>query len=94
MAHKKVLNPTVKVMGKRFVLPKWARWIAVDKDGEVVAFEHKPTLGQDPVSGLWFNTEKWFVRDDKPMGDVKELGNVGRDEVKNWKKKLWRIRGV
>ena len=36
------------------VIPEWTNWIAVDKCGQVYAYEHKPILGSYHDS--WMNT--------------------------------------
>lgn len=48
-----IANPAIGTIMSILGVPRWARWIAVDSDGEVNVFSAKPTYDPDNTENRW-----------------------------------------
>lgn len=67
----------VKYFDIELTVPYWAKWIATDADGELVAFENKPL----------YNFNHWYCEIDRQL-TLKEFVNYDGD----WRKSLMEIK--
>ena len=76
MKTKRVKNGTVKIRGKRYPVPEWAAYVAVDQDGGAWCYDGRPKEG----------TDSWW-----PDGDM-DNQRIGFAKRKQWSQSLRRLK--
>lgn len=63
-------------------LPQWARWVAVDENGLVFAFEREPKPSTFKSMNSW-------VQDIEDI--TTQIQYIGKVQIYNWKEAKWKL---